>query len=245
MNLIKNTTKTIAEKATDSLLEHTVGSKFEELISNQFGKKTDSDIEKELQEYLLDKYGDERFYNDLDGFLSNNSIISNLISDFRCENYKRPISKEDFVSKNLQDFFNMYSKYKNEKVERSQIIGAFLEIYNEIHSNVVKINSYTDSGKLYSEIMATAAESEYRDKKIWTLLKEMSGQIKSIYDSKSMGFCADTEFDDCSDEVNKIKENIKLIEKEYQICGKYRTAIDKYTELIQSVVVELARSVKG
>lgn len=204
----------------------------------------DKQIEEKEREYLLNKYGDEPFYNDLDKYLSVNNVISLLISSVRGKNKVQDISKTDFISKNKKEFLYRNSEYKNKIGMLDQVSFAFSEIFDYVFWSINFINPHTEIGKLQNDIHRSEAESQNRDEKNYALIQDLTKQVEEIRNTfalqNSITDAAKQELGVCSTEIDEFMKKIKDIETNYQCKNYFNEALSQYFELLQSITNTLS-----
>lgn len=227
-----------------------VGSKIEDQILNKLKEKSTEAIDNSLvpsrlandvSAELLQKYGAEVFYHDLDSYLSGNNIIVLLFKSLRNQSSTQQIYKQGFIDNNLQKFLGHYSKYLNKPYEQSRLKEAFSLIFDRVSTQVYAVNPSSDLGKLMSsqnskqeELMACIGQVAGGVTENNELLRE----IKSILSSRGGA-------DDYSDntqktaEITEYSKKIKDIEDNFQSKGKYTEAIAQYTGLLLDVASRL------
>lgn len=93
-------------------------------------------LKKNLFSEILNKYGEEVFYNDLDIFLSTNKVIYNIIKN--CENSSIPKykPKSEMINYYIQLFLEKHLEYKRYTVDiKSLINNCFDVIYNTLNAS--------------------------------------------------------------------------------------------------------------
>jgi tetratricopeptide (TPR) repeat protein len=199
----------------------------------------DKQIEEKEREYLLNKYGDEPFYNHLDKYLSVNNVISLLISSVRGKTKVQTISKTDFISKNKKEFLHRNPEYKNNTIMLDQVSFAFAEIFDHVFWGINFINPYTEIGKLQNDIHRSEAESQNRDERNFALIQDLTKQVEEIRNTfapqNGITDAAKQELGVCSTEIDEFTKKIKDIETNYQCKNYFIEALSQYFELLQSI----------
>lgn len=107
---------------TDNILTPKVQDAAEAFIDTNF---VDKRLEESIVAELLDTYGKEPFYNDFDGYISQNDVIKNLIKAVRGRSSLQPNFRTGFVRENDKHFLSQYPKYNNKPVQHSQVYSIF------------------------------------------------------------------------------------------------------------------------
>lgn len=196
----------------------------------------DKQIDQKERDCLLDKYGNKQYYASLDKYITNNNIISLLISAARGKTNIQPIDKSDFLEKNNKEFINQYPQYKN-TVAMYDITTVFAEIYDHVFWAINLINPHTQLGKLQNDMHRSEAESQYREDRIFAMLQDISEKLNEMPMAPIIGVVdiATQELGPCSDEINRFTQKIKDIETEYQCSNQFEEALSQYLELLQSI----------
>lgn len=213
--------------------------KIKDFITSSNGKRSDEKFTQQLKASILNKYGNELFYNDLDGFLMNNNTIYDLLSVARNNSQKEIISENKFVNKNIKLFIKSCPKYRHEKIIISKIKKILSEIYISIRNHVTEINPYSEFGILQSELKYTAADSvQQLSDEISNckeqILKEFTTFINTVTEVNKENLAKD-----CSREIKNINKKISIIQSQYQNKNNYNKAIDEYLSLIQYIAGQL------
>lgn len=226
--------------AVSTSVDNFIAPKVSTAINTVYDKTvTDIKIAKDIADYLLDKYGEETFYIDLDRFIEDNQLVKNLLLTVRNKSSIQPDNKAEFALENLEKFVGRYKKYKNKNVQKKQIYDIFSWMFDFVFSRVNFINPHTDAGKIRDEICRVDSASEWRDNQTHAQLN----RIEQILDSGQSAFStgayvsySDVEMThSCPLEIEIIAKKIKGIETEYQKKNLFEEAISKYYELFQSI----------
>lgn len=127
----------------------------------------------DLFQLLLRRYGNEVFYNDFDSFISGNHVVALLSSSLRGESNAQPIDKTSFINQNIEWFLNAYPKYSSQGVILNRISDAFGLIHDKVCENVLRINPYTDMGKLQNDFRRDSAERRTAEQETHQLLMQI------------------------------------------------------------------------
>lgn len=200
---------------------------------------TDRRISEEISEHILEKWGNEPFYNDLDSYITTNHLIENLIATVRGEANIHPTDQKEFAITNTHNFVNQHPKYCNRGVQQKQINNIFAWMFDFAFSKANRISPHTDSGKLQNEVRRADFASEQRDEQLHAdmgiLLQEFVSMYASIT-SGSLVACGDEAgLENSPVEIEAFTSEIKAIELNYQLNGQFEEAIIKYYELLQSI----------
>lgn len=90
----------------------------------------DKQIKEKVCAYLLKKYGNEVYYNDLDGYITANNVIDLLFKAIRGKSNAQPQTERQFKNLNAKRFIEHNPQYRRNKVVSSRIPGIFGEIFN-------------------------------------------------------------------------------------------------------------------
>ncbi|MBQ9850364.1 MAG: hypothetical protein IJO36_06665 [Clostridia bacterium] len=236
MGIFKKLVGTIAEKFLDT--------KAEDFITELSGKYKDTRIEKDIKNFLLDKYGSEIYFNDLDSFIMNNHLLENLIDSLHGRPSVQPISKKGFVIKNLKLFLNLFPGYKKKKVLCSKIKMSFENLYDYVVLNINKLNPYSDVGILQNDMHRMSAEMKFDQDKIFVATAETNENVKKLLDlispQQSVVETASQDLFDYSETSSKYISKIKKIESEFQCKHLYREALELYFELFREISIDFS-----
>ena len=92
-------------KAMENVLD-SLSSDIDDVIKKFRGKRDDSALGKAIRQKLLERYGNELFYNDLDFYLSSNKTIENLICTLRHSSLQQFTGPSEFVTKNSEQLIS-------------------------------------------------------------------------------------------------------------------------------------------
>lgn len=227
----------IIETFTSAIIENHFIPKTENFISSIYDVAViDKQIAKDIIEYLLSKYGQEKFYSDLDSYITNNGLIENLIATVRGKSTIQPSNQVKFATTNTNRFIE---QYKSKGVQKNQIYDIFAWMFDFAFSKANSISSHTDSGKLQNELLRIDSASEWRDNKLHEDMKNLQRQVASLQANGIPGSsvtCADEQvLENLPVEFEAFTRDIKSIEAEYQQKNQFEVAISKYYELLQSI----------
>ena len=104
---------------------------------------------KDVQKWLVEKYGNEPFFDDLDKYLAKNNTINRLISISYGESGFEKISSKKFQLKHYHDFTVEYPQYAKPEYEKS-IDSIFGELFNKVFDQINSLPK--DLNKLWNKI---------------------------------------------------------------------------------------------
>jgi len=196
----------------------------------------------DLFQLLLRRYGNEVFYNDFDSFISGNHVVALLSSSLRGESNAQPIDKTSFINQNIEWFLNAYPKYNSQGVILNRISDAFGLIHDKVCENVLRINSYTDMGKLQNDFRRDSAERRTVEQETRQLLLQiLKNQQTSplMVSNDGITDIATEELTHCSVAIETIKKQIKDVEENYQHKSLFSEALGQYLDILMSIASEL------
>lgn len=236
----------IFEKLVSAFTEKAIIPKAENVavafIDNNF---VDDNLGGSIHEYLLQTYGNEFFYNDFDGYITRNHVISGLISSVRGKSSIQPNFKTGFVLENEKQFLKQYPKYRYKPVQISQIHNIFEEIFDAASLKINTLNPHSDIGKLQNTFAQFENESKFRDNQNYALSLDNAKKLDflcqqmQMISPQSVADVTKQDLADCSAEVAEFAEEIKKIELEFQQQNRFDAALSKYYELLQSITSKL------
>lgn len=204
-------------------------------------------IKADIYLYLQDKYGQEVFFNDLDGYIEGNHVVENLISALQGESSIQPINAGQFAEKNIRDFCNTHNRYKRKKVEYSKIRTAFEEIFFRIKRQVLSVDPHSDIGKVQYDIHALHTENQASNAEQIMLLRSIHGNIQQLVDSGRSYGISKTSLEDVTSGSSVAKsfyQKIKDIETEFQDRNLYSEALVQYQKVLMEMLPSLQQSSK-
>ncbi len=202
----------------------------------------DKQLKEKVHAYLLTKYGNEVYYNDLDCYITTNNVIDLLIKAVRGESSVQPRTERQFKNLNTKKFIEYNPKYKRNKVVSSRIPGIFSEIFNIIRTSLLSLNSHSDLGKL-QRTMVISTETvvdaqQVMDSKLDRILEVVQTK-QPLLASDGIADTAIEGIGKCPKELTRVTQKIKEIEKEYQKKHRFNDALSRYYGLLQSVATSL------
>ena len=202
----------------------------------------DKQLKEKVHAHLLKKYGNEVFYNDLDSYLTTNNVIDLLIKAVRGESGVQSRIERQFKNTNAKRFIEYNPKYKQNKVVSSRIPGIFSEIFNIVLTSLISLNPHSDLGKL-QRTMESSTElvldaQQVMDSKLDRILEAVQTK-QPLLASNGIADTAIESIGKCPEEVTRVTEKIKEIEKAYQKKHRFNDALSRYYGLLQSVASTL------
>ena len=207
----------------------------------------DPRIKADVYLYLRKKYGQEVFYNDLDGYIEDNQVVENLISALRGESKIQPINTKQFAEKNVRNFCNSHNRYKGKKVECTKIRTAFEEIFSQIKSQLLYVDPHSDIGKVQYDVHALHAENQVSNEEQIMLLRSINGNIQQLLDSSLSYGISKTSMEEVNSGSSVAKcfyQKIKDIETEFQDRNLYSEALVQYQKALMEMLPSLQQSSK-
>lgn len=204
-----------------------LSSKINEGIENIKGRRDDTILEDAIRNQLLDRYGNEPFYNDLDSYLTRNKTIHYLVFFMRNPTPQQTVGRIEFVENNCDQ---LLSESPSCYAYSSQIQDILLYIYDQALSAVTKINPYSDFGRLQSDIRTQNADTAHQIQAGFAMISDSIKSLQSVQNE-----AASRNLPDFSAEAGKFKDKIKEVEKIYQNQGNFEEALSQYSSLALSI----------
>lgn len=217
----------LASTVAGKVVDH-ISSKFSDCIKNFKGQYDDLELANAIRQELLDQYGNEPFYNDLDSYLTCNKTIDFLILTLRNSSPQPVEGPSEFVNKNLKQFLD---RTPSCLAYSSQIKDALLRIFDCTFFAVTDMNPYSDCGRLQSEIRVQNAETNAQMQAGFAMLRE---ELKNSF-RFLQNETASRNLPDFSAETEIFKAKIKGIETSYQHEGHFEEALTQYGDLALSI----------
>lgn len=202
----------------------------------------DKQIRENVHAHLLKKYGNEVYYNDLDGYITTHNVIDLLIKAIRGESSVQPRIERQFKSLNTKRFIEYNPQYKRNKGVSSRIPRIFGEIYTFVVASVVSLNSHSDLGKIQQTVEIardTILDSHQTTAAKIDKILEAVQQKQPLLTSDGIADTATENIGKCPEEIAHVTEKIKEIEKEYQKNHRFKEALSQYYNLLQNVATTL------
>ena len=202
----------------------------------------DKQLKEKVHDHLLKKYGNEVYYNDLDGYITTNNVIDLLIRAIRGEASVQPRTEWQFKNINAKRFIEYNPKYKRNKVVSSRIPGVFGEIFSIVLTSLISLNSHSDLGKL-QRTMEISTETvldaqQVMGSKLDKILEVVQTK-QPLLASDGIAAVVEEDIGKCPEEIVRVTEKIKEIEKEFQKNHRFNDALSHYYVLLQSVATTL------
>jgi len=214
--------ETAAGQAVDNL-----SSKLSESFESIRGQRSDTVLGDTLRRQLLDCYGDEQFYNDLDSYLTRNKTIDHLIIFMRNPTSQQTVGRTEFIKNNCDQ---LLKEAPSCYAYSCQLKDVFSYIYDQAFSAVTEINPYSDFGRLQSDIRTQTADISHQLQAGLAMINDSIKNLQSIQNEE-----ASRNLPDFSAEAGKVKNQIKEIEKVYQHQGRFEEALSQYSSLALSI----------
>lgn len=202
----------------------------------------DNRLKETAYAHLLKKYGNEVYYNDLDGYVTTNNVIDLLIKAIRGESSVQPRTERQFKTHNTKRFIEYNPKYKHDRVVSSRIPGIFSELFNIVHTSLLAQNPHSDLGKLQRTVEISTETVLDGQQVIGSKLDKILDVVQTRQPLLVSDGIADTATEGigkCPEEVKRVTEKIKEIEKEYQKKHRFNDALSLYYGLLQNVAATL------
>lgn len=200
-----------------------VVSKLIEFVKRTKRRHNDKKLQNTLRRELLDCYGNEPFYNDLDSYLTRNKTIDYLVFSIRNPTLQKAVGRAEFVETNCD---HLLSETFSCCAYSSQIKDVFVHIYDQLISTVTEIDPYSDHGRLLSSVYVQCAE-QYAE--IRQQVQANSAKVDT-FESILLSFQNDTSSRNSTDfnsEVKDFKGKAKKIE-EYRYESRFEEAFSQY-----------------
>ena len=113
-------------KLASAFSDKVVTPKIEDFAAQVIDTKiVDKQIERNVIDCFLSKYKNEPFYCDLDGYITRNCVVLNLIASARGNSTIQSNNKTAFASNNIKYFLECCPAYKQKKVQCSKVYNVF------------------------------------------------------------------------------------------------------------------------
>ena len=202
----------------------------------------DSQLKEKVHEHLLKKYGNEVYYNDLDGYITTNNVIDLLIKAIRGKSSVQPWTERQFKNINTKRFIEYNPKYKRNKVVSSRIPGIFSEVFNIVRTSLLSLDVHSDLGKLQRSMEISTETLVDSQQVMGTKLDKILEVIQTkqpLFASDGIAATATENLGKCPEEIARVTEKIKGIENEFQKNHRFNDALSHYFGLLQSVATTL------
>lgn len=207
--------------------------KMTEIIDNRF---TDPALILEIEQSLLDKFGELLCYNDITKYIKSKNTISYLVNMFYGnEGEIRDI--DNFVAETTESFTN---EFPTHITERKKVEEIFSYIYTEVYGQKLRINPHSDLGKLRTEMLRIGNKVIDKIDALAESQSTVSSYTEQIH--AQLGGLTTVATEDIGTPSEKIKEFLKLVEgiggKENPVSSE-EDAIDKYKSLLAEIPTQL------
>lgn len=203
---------------------------------------SDKRIQENVHAHLLKKYGNEVYYNDLDGYITTHHVIELLIKAIRGESGVQSRIERQFKRMNAKRFIEYNPQYKRNKVVSSRIPGIFGEIYHIVLTSVVSLDPHSDLGKVQQSVEISSETildgQQVMDAKLDKILEAVQPKPPLLVPD-GIADTATENIGKCPEEITRVTEKIKEIEREYQKNHRFQAALSQYYGLLQSVATTL------
>ncbi len=229
-----------------NIIEKLVGPRIENRILEYADLQYyDKRLKETVHEHLLNKYGNEVFYNSLDSYIATSNVLDLLIKSIRGESSIQPRTEHQFKSFNAKRFIEYNPEYKHNKVISSKISALFSEIFNIVYTSLLSLNPHADYGKLQRSIEISSenilANQQTLSSKLDKILENMQ-PTQPLLVSSGIASVSTEGIGKCSEKITQITENIKDIEKKYQKNNRFNDALSHYYSLLQNIAITLIGS---
>lgn len=202
----------------------------------------DKRIQETVHAHLLKKYGNEVYYNDLDGYITTHHVIELLIKAIRGESSVQSRIERQFKRTNAKRFLEYNPQYKWNKVISSRIPGIFGEIHHIVLTSVVSLDPHSDLGKIQQTVEIARDmildSHQTTDAKLDKILEAVQPKPPLVIPD-GIADTATENIGKCPEEITRVTERIKEIEREYQKNHRFQEALSQYYGLLQSVATTL------
>lgn len=218
------------------IAETLVGDKFKNKVSEiKDTVFTDPILIADIENLLLNEFGDEPFYNDLTRYIAEHNTIEHLIQML---NGKIDIeSKNNFANDNVDKYISKYGCKPN---EISNLKKAFCDIFENAYNKKIVLNTYTDTGKLQLDFHMYESQYNSDMEEVKDMMKKfLYNQERLFAQMGNVSVVAPYDIEDTSEKVDKFLGKIKDVGKENNPTENDEDAIAKYTKLLADVPIEL------
>lgn len=202
----------------------------------------DKKIIEEVSTYLLKKYGEEVYYNDLDSYITSNHVIELLIQSLRGKSAVQPRIVRTFKTDNTIKFLRHNPKFKNNKVISSRISDIWGEVFDIVHSKLLILDPHSDLGKVQRTMQITGEALSDEHQTLNVKLDKIHEEVSSVYSALAAKGISDTATENMggsSEVILSYKQKIREIETSYQNKHQYHAALSHYYSLLQNIVTKL------
>ena len=142
----------------DDILKNNIESKIEQFLNHEKNRKKFNDLKDELDNFLKENYGNERYYDSLDRYIHNGNVSLNTYSNDKMSGFYYTLfcaffnSDDNFLGENNFPEYHwaeIQKLYPNDKYEKNNIKKCFSHFYNTFKSefgspsdiNIASVNS--------------------------------------------------------------------------------------------------------
>ena len=207
--------------ATEKAVDHIV-SKVSGYGRNLKGQHDDAVLGDSIRQELLERYGNEPFYNDLDSYLTSRNTIDLLITDLRNPPPQQGTWREKFIADNFTQFSEGAPSCR---ACPAPIKEAFSRIFDYAYSAVLDIKPHSIPGQLQSESRVQHAEIIGYAQDIQSGLIAIRDSMSNLQNASASGLAAGArESGGASARGGKSVPGLFMINPES--IAAYKTAID-------------------
>ena len=192
----------------------------------------DPKLVKDIQKWLVEKYGSETFYNDLDRYLKENHTINNLIHMSYGENGFEESSSTQFQLKHCNKFTIEYPQY--DKPEYKNVINSiFDELFDRVFYSINSFSMLSDHSKLSNKIdcQFNNLKKHFDDGNAEILRAIQKSECNEA--SGTEAFSNDVL--NTSSESQKFFDRIQEIENCFQKDKRFHDALKEYTKILSEL----------
>ena len=222
----------VVSAVAEPLVGDKIKNKTAEIIDKKF---TDPRLIINIEEMLLNNFGNEPYYNNLTKFLEQFHTIKNVLDMFNGE--KAIESKENYVFNNVNEFVKNYGCQTNEISELKKVFSC---IYDEAYNGRLILNPHSDFGKLQQDLHRIENQQVTDSNNQTELLKLiLSNQERLFAQMGNVCVVTSDDIEDTSEKVEKFLEQVKSVGEDNNPTENDEEAIAKYTKLMADVPTEL------
>lgn len=228
----------LTSTATEKFADHFC-SKLNDCINNFKGQQDDKALVDAIRQEVTNQYGNEPFYNKLDQYLTCNQIVDSLVLALRKSSQQSVVGMSEFVGNHVKRFLDENQSYLGYS---SQIKDAFSLMFNCAYIAITNINSYSDIGRLQSEMRIQEAETRAQMQAGFAMLRDIMGNCSQFLQNEM----ASENLPDFSTDAEDFKVKLKEIETTYQHQSRYNEALAEYGNLALLIAeAEMRRDAKS
>ena len=218
------------------VIENLAGDKFKSKVSEiKETMFTDPILITDIENKLLNEFGEEPFYNNLTKYFSEHNTIEHLMQML---NGKIDIeSKNNFVNNNVDKYISKYGCKPN---EISILKKVFSNIFENAYNKKLILDAHSDIGKVQLDFhryenQYSGDMGEIKDmiKKVLYNQEQFSAKMGNV------GAVATDNIEGSSKKINEFLERVKNVGDKNNPTENDEDAIEKYTKLLADVPIEL------